>query len=155
MKECVWESVCVCVDWCECVCVCVCESVCMWTSVKVCVCVCVSVCARARAPLCVGGFPGGSCSGCRTVKSDDGFPIQRPRPDSGLCWAHVVVTSQHCSVWCQPLRDPMDCIARQALLPWNFPDKDSGVGCHLLLHGIFATQGSNQCLLLGRRILYH
>ena len=42
--------------------------------------------------------------------------------------------------------------------PLNFPGKNTGVGCHSLLHGIFPTQGSNQCLLHllhCRKILYH
>ena len=29
------------------------------------------------------------------------------------------------------------------LCPWDFPGKNSGVGCHFLLPGIFPTQGSN------------
>ena len=33
------------------------------------------------------------------------------------------------------------------LCPWDFPDKNTGVGCHLLLQGIFLTQGSNPTLL--------
>ena len=33
------------------------------------------------------------------------------------------------------------------LCPWNFPGKNSGVGCHCLLQGIFPTQGSNLHLL--------
>ena len=39
------------------------------------------------------------------------------------------------------------------LCPWNFPDKNTGVGCHSLLQGIFPTQGSNLyllCLLHGQ-----
>ena len=32
------------------------------------------------------------------------------------------------------------------LCPWNFPGKNTGVGCHFLLQGIFPTQGSNQYL---------
>ena len=36
----------------------------------------------------------------------------------------------------------------------EFSGKSTGVGCHLLLQGIFLTQGSNLCLLIGRRILY-
>ena len=31
--------------------------------------------------------------------------------------------------------------------PWNFPGKNTGVGCHFLLQGIFLTQGSNSHLL--------
>ena len=33
------------------------------------------------------------------------------------------------------------------LYPWDFPYKNTGVGCHFLLPGIFPTQGSNLCLL--------
>ena len=40
------------------------------------------------------------------------------------------------------------------LCPCNFPGKNTGVGCHFLLQGIFPTQESNSCLLLGRQILY-
>ena len=34
--------------------------------------------------------------------------------------------------------------------PWNFPGKNTKVGCHGLLQDIFPTQGSNLCLLLCR-----
>ena len=37
--------------------------------------------------------------------------------------------------------------------PWDFPGKDTGVGCHFLLQGIFPTQGSNLGLLHCRQIL--
>ena len=33
------------------------------------------------------------------------------------------------------------------LCPWDSPGKNSGVGCHALLQGIFLTQGSNPGLL--------
>ena len=33
------------------------------------------------------------------------------------------------------------------LCPWNFPGKNTRVGCHFLLQGIFPTQGSNLYLL--------
>ena len=39
--------------------------------------------------------------------------------------------------------------------PWDFPGKNTGVGYHSLLQGIFLTQGSNLGLLHCRRILYH
>ena len=29
------------------------------------------------------------------------------------------------------------------LCPWDFSDKKPGVGCHVLLQGIFSTQGLN------------
>ena len=33
------------------------------------------------------------------------------------------------------------------LCPWDSPGKNTGVGCHALLQGIFLTQGSNPCVL--------
>ena len=33
------------------------------------------------------------------------------------------------------------------LCPCKFPGKDTGVGCHFLLQGIFPNQGLNPCLL--------
>ena len=41
------------------------------------------------------------------------------------------------------------------LCPWDFPGKNTRVGCHFLLQGIFLTQGSNLGLLLCRQILYN
>ena len=38
-------------------------------------------------------------------------------------------------------------VVHQAFSPWAFPGKITGVGCHLLLHGVFLTQGSNPNLL--------
>ena len=38
-------------------------------------------------------------------------------------------------------------VAQQAPLSWNFPDKDTGAGCHFLLQGLFPTQRLNPCLL--------
>ena len=37
-------------------------------------------------------------------------------------------------------------IAHQATRPWDSPGKNTGIGCHVLLQGIFLTQGSNQHL---------
>ena len=39
------------------------------------------------------------------------------------------------------------------LCPWDSPGKNTGVGCHFLLQGIFPTQGLNPCLLRCRQIL--
>ena len=41
-----------------------------------------------------------------------------------------------CAQSCLTLCDPMDCI----LCPWGFPGKNTGLGCHFLLQGIFLTQ---------------
>ena len=39
--------------------------------------------------------------------------------------------------------------------PWDSPGKNTWVGCHALLQGIFPAQGSNPSLLHCRQILYH
>ena len=41
------------------------------------------------------------------------------------------------------------------LCSWDFPGKNTEVGCHFLLQGTFLTQGLNPHLLLDRWILYH
>ena len=38
---------------------------------------------------------------------------------------------------------------------WDSSGKNTGVGCHFLLQGIFLTQESNLHLLLGRQVFYH
>ena len=40
------------------------------------------------------------------------------------------------------------------LCPWDSPGKNTGVGCHFLLQGIFPTQGSNLGLPHCRQMLY-
>ena len=37
---------------------------------------------------------------------------------------------------CPALCDPVNC----SLCPWDFPGKNTGVGCHLLCQGIFLTK---------------
>ena len=63
---------------------------------------------------------------------------------------------------CLTLCDPTDYSSPTRLLcPWDSPGKNTGVGCHALVQGIFPTQGSNLrllCLLhwsLQRQVLYH
>ena len=50
---------------------------------------------------------------------------------------------------CPTLCDPMDCSR-----PWDSPGKNTGVGYHFLLQGIFLTQKLNPGLLHCRQILY-
>ena len=44
------------------------------------------------------------------------------------------------------LCDPMNYRPAGSPSPWDFPGKNTGVGCHFLLQGIFPTQGSILCL---------
>ena len=47
----------------------------------------------------------------------------------------VLVSAQSCSTLCSP----MDC-SLPGSCPWDFPGKNSGVGCHLPFQGVFPTQ---------------
>ena len=51
-----------------------------------------------------------------------------------------------CSVVSDSLQ-PFGLQPTRLLCPWDFPGKNTGMGCHFLLQGIFPTQGSNQYLL--------
>ena len=55
------------------------------------------------------------------------------------------MVAQSCPTLCDPVT-----VAYQ-----DPPGKDTGVGCHALLQGIFPTQGLHPGLLHGRGILYH
>ena len=67
----------------------------------------------------------------------------------------VVVSA--CAQLCLTLCDPMDSSLPGSSCPWDFPGKNTGVGFHFLLQGIFPTQGSIPHLVsyIGRQILYH
>ena len=49
----------------------------------------------------------------------------------------------------------MDCSSPGSSGPWGSPSKNTGVGCHALLQGIFQTQGLNPGPPHCRWILYH
>ena len=51
-----------------------------------------------------------------------------------------------CSVVSDSLR-PHGLQSTRLLCPWNFPGKNTGVGCHFLLQGNLLAQGSNPGLL--------
>ena len=48
---------------------------------------------------------------------------------------------------CPTLLRPHGLYPARLLCPWDFPGKNTGVGCHFLLQGIFPTQGLNPHLL--------
>ena len=59
-----------------------------------------------------------------------------------------------CTHACSVASGMSDCVQPYGLLlptrllcPWDSPGKNTGVGCHALLQGIFPTQGSNPNLL--------
>ena len=49
--------------------------------------------------------------------------------------------AQSCPAFCGPWK-----VSDRPLCPWDFPGKNTGVGCHFFLQGIFPTQGSNSNL---------
>ena len=57
---------------------------------------------------------------------------------------HVIMNvcvQLHLTLWLHGLQPT------RLLCPWDSPGKNTGVGCHFLLQGIFLTQGSNPSLL--------
>ena len=56
---------------------------------------------------------------------------------------------------CLTLCDPRDCSLPGSSVHGDSPGKNTGVGCHALLQGIFPNQGLNPDLLHCRQILYH
>ena len=61
-----------------------------------------------------------------------------------------VLVAQSCLTLCHP----MDCKPRRLLCPWNSPGKNTGVGSHSLLQGIFSIWGSIPALPHCKQILY-
>ena len=67
--------------------------------------------------------------------------IQAQRCPQNLCSMCVWVCAQSCLT----LQSHGLKLAR-LVCPWNFPGKNTGMGCHFLLQGIFLTQRLNLCL---------
>ena len=66
-----------------------------------------------------------------------------------LLFSHSVISDSLGTPWTEPTRP---------LCPWDFPGKNTVVGCHYLLQGIFLTQGLNPHLLhwqVGYLLLRH
>ena len=57
----------------------------------------------------------------------------------------------HVWVFC----DPMDSNPPRLLCPWDFPGKNTGVGCHFFLQGSSRPRDETLVSCLGRQILYH
>ena len=75
---------------------------------------------------------------CQWVKSGCCINVD---PQCRVRGARPVTSVMSDSQWsCEPQPTRLLC-------PWDSPGKNTGVGCHALLQGIFLTQGSNLCLL--------
>ena len=66
-----------------------------------------------------------------------------------LRWGQTAVGIE-CMLSCSAVSDsatPWTVAHQASLLPWNYPGKNTGVGCPFLLQGIFLTQGLRSHLL--------
>ena len=72
------------------------------------------------------------------------------------CWMWYVLFGVLCWVTqsCRTLFNPMDCSPPGSPVHGDSPGKNTWVGCHALLQGIFPTQGSNAGLPHCGQILY-
>ena len=59
------------------------------------------------------------------------------------CYQHGRSASQACPALC----DPAECTPPGSSVQEDSPGKNTRVGCHVLLYGVFPTQGSNPRLL--------
>ena len=69
-------------------------------------------------------------------------------PHHQFCWYYSNLSGLVLS-WVQLFAIPWTVACQDLLGPqgtWDFPGKDTGVGCHFLLQEIFPTQGLNPCL---------
>ena len=86
-----------------------------------------------------------------------GEDVEKQVGTSGRRWRNIKMTSggacssvRRCAcVHAQscPTLQPHGLQPTRLLSPWDFPDKNTGVGCHFLLQGTFPTQRSNSHLL--------
>ena len=95
----------------------------------------------------------------------DFFPITVILSSFGLLLQLFLYLWYH-ALLCECMRSHFHCVQLlvtprtvdpRLLCPWNSSGKNTGVGCHALLQGIFPTEGSNPgllCLLHCSKILY-
>ena len=107
--------------------------------------------ARRRLELYSGGIA--------AVLTDDRAPPLRPglwrprRSAHGLLLLSYDFRAGCCGCWwlvaksCLTLLRSNGRQPARLLCPWDFPGKNTGVGCHFLVQGIFSTQGLNLHLL--------
>ena len=77
------------------------------------------------------------------LKAQDSFSPVVIEMTLQCCAVDCAKSLQSCPTLCSSI----DCNPTGSSVPGITPDKNTGVGCHVLLQGIFPTQGSNMCLL--------
>ena len=93
----------------------------------------------------------------RNITASNKVPILWSNSWNGIIFTLVIPTP--CAVLSRPVMSDSlwahGLYPSRLLSPWEFSSKNTGVGCHDLLQGIFPTQGSNSGLPHCRQILYH
>ena len=86
-------------------------------------------------------------AGVLTFSSKSSGPEQDHVTSSFLM--QIIIHDSLCLVaqLCPTLCNPTDCSLPGSSVHGDSPAKNTGVGCHTLLQGIFPTQGLNVCLL--------
>ena len=86
---------------------------------------------------------------------ESGWVCLTPNFSPSLEWAASIHSMKMASEWvsevthmCLTLCDPMDYSLTRFLHPWDFPGKNTGVGCHFLLQEIFLTPNEGQVFLI-------
>ena len=91
-------------------------------------------------------FRGKVSAGVIKLGSWDRPSLSRWSTNLRICFNHSTLSNFFSIPWT---------VAHQASLSMDFPGKNTGVGNHFLLQGLFPTQGSNPGLLCCRQIPYH
>ena len=99
---------------------------------------------QAIFSVCIESKPGKQKNGFSSEQKADFFALQNNK-DNDPCkqnfgqislwkWSRLVMSNSLQPRGLKPTR---------LLCPWDSPGKNTGVGCHFLLQGIFPTQGLN------------
>ena len=72
----------------------------------------------------------------------------------GVCTKMKVLVAQSHPTLCEPMNCSLPPLTPRILCPWVSPSKNTRVGCHSLLQGIFPNQGLSPGLLHCKQILY-
>ena len=94
-----------------------------------------------------------------SVSFPHGLAISLPRNLAHEKWKHIHIYELVCECSCvcslSHFSSIWHCSSPGSSCPWDSLGKNTGVGCHAVLQGIFPTQELNLWLLLCRWILYH
>ena len=88
------------------------------------------------------------CMGVYPINNVVTLSDEQQRDPAIHTYIHILPYIAHAKLLhlCPTLCDPWT-VAHPAPHTWNSPGKNTGVGCHAFLQGIFPTQGSNPHLL--------